>query len=96
MSANSSGKRNLVIMGVKPLMNYVVACLSLFNGGAETVLIRARGKHISKAVDLVELIRRVFLRDAEIRGIKLGTDDLVRDDGKDAKVSIIEIMLAPS
>lgn len=96
MSANSSGKRNLVIMGVKPLMNYVVACLSLFNGGAETVLIRARGKHISKAVDLVELIKRVFLRDAEIRGIKLGTDDLVRDDGKDAKVSIIEIMLAPS
>lgn len=96
MSANSSGKRNLVIMGVKPLMNYVVACLSLFNGGAETVVIRARGKHISKAVDLVELIRRVFLRDAEIRGIKLGTDDLVRDDGKDAKVSIIEIMLAPS
>lgn len=96
MSANSSGKRNLVIMGVKPLMNYVVACLSLFNGGAETVVIRARGKHISKAVDLVELIKRVFLRDAEIRGIKLGTDDLVRDDGKDAKVSIIEIMLAPS
>ncbi len=44
-------KRDLVIMGVKPIMNYVVACLTLFNDGNETIRIRARGKHINKAVD---------------------------------------------
>jgi len=41
-------------------MNYVVACITLFNEGAGIVKIRARGKHINKAVDTVGLIRRVF------------------------------------
>ena len=90
----SRPKRNIVIMGMKPLMNYVVACLTLFNSGAKTVKIRARGKHINKAVDAVELLRRIFLRDAIIKTIKIGTDDLVRDDGKEAKVSTIEIEVA--
>ena len=87
------GRRNLVIMGVKPIMNYVVACLTLFNDGSETVLIRARGKHISKAVDMVQLLRRVFLKDAVVKDIKVGTDTLTRDDGKEAQISIIEITL---
>ena len=87
------GRRNLVIMGVKPIMNYVVACLTLFNDGSETVLVRARGKHISKAVDMVQLLRRVFLKDAVVKDIKVGTDTLTRDDGKEAQISIIEITL---
>ena len=87
-------RRNLVIMGIKPIMNYVVACLTLFNDGEETVLIRARGKHINKAVDMVQLLRRVFLKDAVIKDVRVGTDTLTRDDGREAKVSIIEITLA--
>ncbi|TRO49380.1 DNA-binding protein Alba [Candidatus Bathyarchaeota archaeon] len=87
-------RRNLVIMGIKPIMNYVVACLTLFNDGAETVLIRARGKHINKAVDMVQLLRSVFLKDVVITDIRVGTDTLMRDDGREAPVSIIEITLA--
>ena len=83
-------------MGVKPIMNYVVACLTLFNDGNETVRIRARGKHINKAVDTVELLRRVFLRDLVVRKTTIGTDNLIRDDGNEAKVSTIEIVIAPS
>ena len=94
VSEGKRRQRNLVIMGIKPTMNYVVACLTLFNSGAEEVLIRARGKHINKAVDMVELLRRIFLRDAVIRKIRTGTDKLVRDDGKEANVSIIEIVVA--
>jgi DNA-binding protein len=89
-------KRDLVIMGVKPIMNYVVACLTLINDGNETVRIRARGKHINKAVDTVELLRRVFLRDLVVRKTVIGTDLLIRDDGNEAKVSTIEIIIAPS
>lgn len=85
--------RNLVIMGIKPIMNYVVACLTLFNEGSETVLIRARGKHINKAVDMVQLLRRIFLKDAVIKDVRVGTDILTRDDGREAKISIIEITL---
>ena len=89
-------KRDLVIMGVKPIMNYVVACMTLFNDGNETVRIRARGKHINKAVDTVQLLRRVFLRDLIVRKIMIGTDLLIRDDGNEAKVSTIEIIIAQS
>jgi len=89
-------KRDLVIMGVKPIMNYVVACMTLFNDGNETVRIRARGKHINKAVDTVQLLRRVFLRDLVVRKTKIGTDLLIRDDGNEAKVSTIEIVIASS
>ena len=89
-------KRDLVIMGIKPVMNYVVACLTLFNDGNETVKIRARGKHINKAVDTVQLLKRVFLRDLKVRNTMIGTDLLIRDDGNEAKVSTIEIVIAPS
>ncbi len=89
-------KRDLVIMGVKPIMNYVVACMTLFNNGNETVRIRARGKHINKAVDTVQLLRRVFLRDLVVRKSMIGTDLLIRDDGNEAKVSTIEIVIASS
>jgi DNA-binding protein len=95
-SMTEKPKRDLVIMGVKPIMNYVVACMTLFNDGNETVRIRARGKHINKAVDTVQLLRRVFLRDLVVRKTKIGTDLLIRDDGNEAKVSIIEIVIASS
>ena len=95
MTDHQYRKRNIVIMGVKPIMNYVVACITLFNEGAETVKIRARGKHINKAVDTVELLRRVFMKDAVIDDISLSTDTLTRDDGIEAKVSVIEIIIAP-
>ena len=95
MTDHQYRKRNIVIMGVKPIMNYVVACITLFNEGAETVKIRARGKHINKAVDTVELLRRVFMKDAVINDISLSTDTLTRDDGIEAKVSVIEIIITP-
>lgn len=89
-------KRDLVIMGIKPVMNYVVACLTLFNDGNETVRVRARGKHINKAVDAVQLLKRVFLRDLVVRKTMIGTDNLIRDDGNAAKVSTIEIIISQS
>jgi DNA-binding protein len=96
MSDNFRTKKNHVIVGSKPIMNYVVACLTLFNDGAKFILVRARGRHISKAVDSVELLRRVFIKDLAIRNIKIGTDILTREDGKKANVSTIEMRLKKS
>jgi len=90
----SRPKRNLVIMGNKPIMNYVVACLTLFNEGAETVKVRARGKHINKAADTVGLLRRVFLPNLRVVEAETGTDVLTRTDGNQAHVSILEIVIA--
>ena len=89
-------KPNLVIMGNKPIMNYVVACLTLFNEGAETVKLRARGKHINKAADTVGLLRRVFLPGLRVVHANTGTDILTRTDGNQAHVSTIEIIISPN
>jgi len=89
-------KRDLVVVGDKPTMNYVVACMTIFNSGVKPVKIRARGRHIEKAVDAVELLRRTFIKDAKVESIEIGTDELVRQDGSKANISVIEIMIAPS
>ncbi|UCH03244.1 MAG: RNA-binding protein, partial [Candidatus Bathyarchaeota archaeon] len=50
-------REGLVIVGKKPRMNYVIACLSLFHSDAETVKIIARGLAICKAIDTVPLLK---------------------------------------
>jgi len=63
---------NLVIVGMKPTMNYVVACITLFNEGVPIATLMARGRSIPIAVDRAEMLRRVFLRDAHITNISIG------------------------
>ena len=89
----SSNSRDFVIVGLKPIMNYVVACMTLFNAGASSIRVRARGRNISKAVDVVEMLRRVFLKDIEVEKIDLGTETHTVPTGKEASVSTIEIRL---
>jgi DNA-binding protein len=91
--ASSNSSRDFVIVGIKPIMNYVVACMTLFNAGASSIMVRARGRNISKAVDVVEMLRRVFLRDVEVEKIDLGTETHTAPTGKEASVSTIEIRL---
>jgi DNA-binding protein len=91
--ASSNSSRDSVIVGLKPIMNYVVACMTLFNAGAPSITVRARGRNISKAVDVVEMLRRVFLRDVQVEKIDLGTETHMAPTGKEASVSTIEIRL---
>ncbi|MCW4010992.1 MAG: DNA-binding protein Alba [Candidatus Bathyarchaeota archaeon] len=87
---------NSVLIGRKPAMNYVLACITLFHSGAKQVNIKARGKSISHAIDVVEIVRRKFLPDAKIAAISIGTDQLSPQDGETnnlTNVSTIEIVL---
>lgn len=93
MAGASRKSRDYVIVGLKPLMNYVVACMTLFNAGATLVRVRARGRHISKAVDIVEMLRRVFLKDLVVEDIIIGTEVHTVPNGREASVSTIEIKL---
>ena len=86
--------RDFVIVGNKPVMNYVVACMTLFNSGTEQVRIKARGRHITKAVDSVMMLRRVFLKDLVVESVNIGTDTHVNPEGKEASVSTIEIIIS--
>jgi len=82
---------NIVFIGKKPLMNYVVACLTFFNSGTKKVIVKARGRAISRAVDTVELLRRVFVKDLQLQGISISTEEVTRSEGQKANVSAIEI-----
>lgn len=84
---------NTVYVGSKPAMSYVLAVVTQFSEGQETVHVKARGKAISRAVDVAEMVRRKFVEDAEIDGIEIGTDEIETDEGEELDVSSIQIDL---
>jgi DNA-binding protein len=89
-------ERNDVLIGRKPVMNYVLACITLFHGGADEIYVKARGRAISRAVDVVEVVRRRFMPDVQVKNIGIGTDQLAprEEGGSPSNVSTIEITLA--
>jgi DNA-binding protein len=94
MVRTMSEQPNLVRIGKKPIMNYVTACVTLFNSGNGDVMVRARGQAIEKAIDTVQMLKRSFLKDAKIVSINLGSEDVTRFDGTRGNISIIEITLS--
>ena len=87
---------NAVLIGKKPIMNYVLACITFFHGGAKEVSIKARGRSISRAIDVAEVVRHRFLPEIKIKKIGIGTDQLSPEQEGDSttNVSTIEITLA--
>ena len=75
-------------------MNYVTACVTLFNSGNGEVMVRARGQAIEKAIDTVQVLRRSFLKNVLIKNITLGSEDVTRYDGTRGNISTIEILLS--
>jgi len=88
-------ENNSVLIGRKPVMNYVLACITLFHSGAKEVSVKARGRAISRAVDVVEIVRRRFLPDVKVESIDIGTEQLQPAEGSNTatNVSTIEITL---
>jgi DNA-binding protein len=89
---------NAVLIGKKPIMNYVLACITFFHGGAKEVSIKARGRSISRAIDVAEVVRHRFLPNVKIKSVGIGTDQFLPQDSDDAtqgatNVSTIEIKL---
>ncbi len=85
---------NTILIGKKPVMNYVIAVLTLIHQGVREIYLKARGRAISKAVDTVEIIRNRFLPGkVDIEDIKIGSQTVTNPQGREARVSIIEIKL---
>jgi len=76
-------------------MNYVTGVVMQFNSGAEEVVVKARGKFISKGVDVAEVARRKFLEDknVSVTNVSIGSEEFENKEGKLVNVSIIEITL---
>jgi len=89
-------KDNIIFVGIKPFMNYVTGVVMQFqNKGQDEVIVSARGKFISKAVDVVEVARRTFLKNEniQIKEIKVSSEQFENKEGRRIFVSAIEIVL---
>lgn len=88
---------NTVLIGQKPAMNYVLACITLFHGGASDVNVKARGRAISRAVDVCEIVKRRFLPDVKVKTVTIGTQQMPAREGEEGRgpsnVSTMEITL---
>lgn len=74
-------------------MSYVLACLTAFHEGAKAVKVKARGRSISRAVDVVEIVKNKFMPNIDIKKIAIGTDEITVREGGSRRVSAIEITL---
>jgi DNA-binding protein len=85
---------NVIYVGHKPPMSYVLSIVTQFNtGSSDEVIIKARGRSISTAVDAAEIVRNRFVTDAIIKEIKIGTESITNEEGRTSNVSSIEIIL---
>lgn len=82
---------NTVYIGSKPAMSYVLAVVTQFNDGQDQVHIKARGKAISTAVDVAEIVQNRFVDTANVEDIAIGTDTIETDEGDDMNLSSIQI-----
>jgi DNA-binding protein len=87
---------NTVFIGKKPIMAYVTALMMQFTSGSSEVSIKARGRAISAAVDVVEVCRRRFFEGKlHVKNITIGTEQL-GEEGQVRNVSTIEITVTRS
>lgn len=86
---------NSIFIGNKPFMNYVTGVVMQFTTkGSKEVIVKARGKFISRAVDVAEVVRKRFLDNSvQVQGITIGSEDFTNKEGKELRVSNIEITL---
>ena len=85
---------NIVYIGRKPTMNYVLAVVTQFNSGQQAVTIKARGNAIARAVDVAEIVKNRFMPDLSApsnQNIRIGSEELTNEDGTTSKVSFIQI-----
>ncbi|MEQ9715855.1 MAG: DNA-binding protein Alba [Candidatus Asgardarchaeum sp.] len=86
-------EENVVYIGKKNLMAYVLACITLFHNGAKKVSLKARGRSISRAVDVAELVRKRFIPDFKVAEVKIDTEQVTGEGNRIMNVSTIEIVL---
>lgn len=97
MTGDTKENENTVFIGTKPFMNYVTSVVMQFTTKNQSeVVIKARGKFITRAVDVAEVSKRRFLSEhnIDIKNIKINSEEFENKEGKKVNVSTIEITLA--
>lgn len=85
---------NTVYIGRKPVMSYVLAVITSFNSSdTKEVTLKARGRSMTTAVDVAEVVKRRFMKDLKASKITIGTEELQQEEGGTRNVSTMEIKL---
>lgn len=84
---------NIIYIGRKPVMAYCLAVMTVLKDADAEVILMARGRAISKAVDVAEVVRNQFISDLEVRDINIGTEQLKNEDGSPRNISNISITM---
>jgi DNA-binding protein len=86
---------NSIFIGNKPFMNYVTGVVMQFTTKqASEVTIKARGKFISRAVDVAEVACKRFLDNSvNVNDIRINSEEFTNSEGRQVRVSTIEIAL---
>ncbi|MCL4351011.1 MAG: DNA-binding protein Alba [Candidatus Thermoplasmatota archaeon] len=85
-------EENIIYVGKKPTMNYVLAIVTQFNSNIDKITVKARGKAISKAVDIAEITKNRFLPKSSYSSIRISTEKVEGERGE-SNVSSIEITI---
>jgi DNA-binding protein len=100
-SENRSRKRmskdqDVIFVGNKPPMSYVLAIITAFSGDIKETTLKARGQAITTAVDVAEIARNRFIKDLKVKSIAIGTVEMPPREGENRSrmVSTIEIALS--
>jgi DNA-binding protein len=83
----------VIFVGKKPTMSYVLAVITQFSEGVKEVHLKARGRSISRAVDVAEVARNRFVTDMKYQ-IEIGTEKITGEGGGELNVSTIDIVLS--
>jgi archaea-specific DNA-binding protein len=89
-------EENSIFIGTKPFMNYVSGVIMQFTTkGAQEVVIKARGKFISRAVDVAEVAAKRYLENqVAIKDILVDSEEFTNKEGRQVRVSTIELVMA--
>ena len=92
---NSNYDDSVIFIGNKPFMSYVTGVVMQFTTkDIPEVVVRARGKFISRAVDIAEVVSKRFLENVvDIGDIKIDSEEFQNKEGKTVRVSTIDISL---
>jgi archaea-specific DNA-binding protein len=91
----ASQSNETVFVGNKPVMNYVLACLTLFQNGTREVSLKARGRAITRAVDVAEILSNRYMPDVTVKKIDIDTEEVKdAESGAMTNVSSMEIHMS--
>jgi len=86
-------EENVIFIGKKNAKSYVLAVITQVKQGSDKIVLKARGRSISRAVDVAEMVRTRFEKDLKVKDIKISTEEVSNEDGSKVRVSAIEIVL---